>query len=131
MVKRAIAPPAGAQINNRDGNNRRYRHGRDGCNHILGLYHPKSWAGLADTSVRFYKLVAIGFGNAPMTEEDERGSALPRLPVTHVIGQSLDSLSASEIGERILLLNMEIARLEQARRSKQEAQAAAAAFFKI
>ncbi len=66
-----------------------------------------------------------------MTEEDERGSATPRQPLTHIIGQSLDSLSASEIGERILLLNMEIARLEQARQSKQEAQAAAAAFFKI
>jgi uncharacterized small protein (DUF1192 family) len=66
-----------------------------------------------------------------MTEDDEKGPTRPKAAMIHEIGQPLDSLSVAEIGERILLLNAEIARLERARGSKQDAQAAAAAFFKI
>jgi uncharacterized small protein (DUF1192 family) len=76
-----------------------------------------------------------------MMEDDEKGGGdLSKRSVSHEIGQMLDSLSVAEIGEslsvaeigeRIDLLNAEIVRLEQARRLKQDAQAAAAAFFKI
>jgi uncharacterized small protein (DUF1192 family) len=67
-----------------------------------------------------------------MMEDDEKGGgSLSKRSVSHEIGQMLDSLSVAEIGERIDLLNAEIVRLEQARRLKQDAQAAAAAFFKI
>ena len=48
----------------------------------------------------------------------------------HEIGQSLDTLSVSELDERIGLLREEIARLEQARAMKEASKNAAAAFFK-
>jgi uncharacterized small protein (DUF1192 family) len=71
-------------------------------------------------------------GGIFMVEDDERGAATPpRRPFTHEIGQSLDALSVAEIGERIEMLQAEIARLEAARRFKQDSQVAAAAFFKL
>jgi uncharacterized small protein (DUF1192 family) len=64
-----------------------------------------------------------------MMEDDDK--VRPKAVIPHDIGQPLDRLSVAEIGERIELLKAEIIRLEQARSSKREAQAAAAAFFKI
>jgi uncharacterized small protein (DUF1192 family) len=67
-----------------------------------------------------------------MVDDDEKGlGAPPRRPVAHEIGQVLDTLSVSEISERIEMLKIEIVRLEDARRMKQDSQAAAAALFKF
>jgi uncharacterized small protein (DUF1192 family) len=67
-----------------------------------------------------------------MRDDDENGAfAQPKQTISHEIGQSLDSLSVAEIGERIDALRAEIVRLEEARRSKQNAQTAAASFFKL
>jgi uncharacterized small protein (DUF1192 family) len=67
-----------------------------------------------------------------MIEDDENRAGLTAKQwIGHEIGQPLDSLSVAEIGERIELLKAEITRLEEARHLKQDAQAAAAAFFKI
>ena len=61
-----------------------------------------------------------------MDDEDIR----PRKPATHEIGQKLDTLSVGDLDERIALLRQEIARLEEAKASKQSALSAASAFFK-
>jgi uncharacterized small protein (DUF1192 family) len=57
--------------------------------------------------------------------------ASPRKTASHEIGQSLDDLSAQEITERITILQAEISRLEEARRTKQASLNAAAEFFKF
>jgi uncharacterized small protein (DUF1192 family) len=54
----------------------------------------------------------------------------PRKPATHEIGQSLDTLSLSDLDERIALLRAEIARIEAVRAAKAAAQDSADAFFK-
>ncbi|HET6378746.1 MAG TPA: DUF1192 domain-containing protein [Methylocella sp.] len=65
-----------------------------------------------------------------MADIDEIFGAPPQKAKTaHEIGQSLDDLSVQEIGERITLLQAEIARLEEARKSKQASLSAAAAVF--
>jgi len=61
-----------------------------------------------------------------MRDDDDR----PRKAVSHEIGQPLDTLSLSDLDERIALLRAEIARIEAARTAKQAAQGAADAFFK-
>ena len=61
-----------------------------------------------------------------MRDDEER----VRRPVTHEIGQGLDTLSVDEIDQRIALLRAEIARLEAARAAKQAALGAADAFFR-
>lgn len=63
-------------------------------------------------------------------EDDEIFGAPPRKKAAaHEVGQSLDDLSAQEIGERIAILQAEIARLEAARRAKEASRSAADAFF--
>ena len=61
-----------------------------------------------------------------MRDDDDR----PRKAVTHEIGQPLETLSLSDLDERVALLRAEIARIEAARAAKQAAQGAADAFFK-
>ena len=56
--------------------------------------------------------------------------ARPKKPVAHEIGQPLDTLSLSELAERVALLHEEIARLEEVSKKKSAASAAADAFFK-
>ncbi len=53
-----------------------------------------------------------------------------RRPVTHTVGDTLDTLSIAEIDERIGLLRAEIDRLEKAKASKRYALATASSFFK-
>ena len=62
-------------------------------------------------------------------EEDVFG-ARPKPPVSHDIGQNLETLSVHELDERIGLLKAEIVRLEEARVSKEASKRAADAFFK-
>ncbi len=61
-----------------------------------------------------------------MRDDDDR----PRKAVSHEIGQPLDTLSLSDLDERIAVLRAEIARIEAARAAKQAAQGAADAFFR-
>ena len=51
-------------------------------------------------------------------------------PTAHIIGQDLTTLSVAELGERIALLQNEIARLEAARSVKSASLQAADSFFK-
>ena len=62
----------------------------------------------------------------PFAEEQTRPS-----PTGLEVGQDLSMLSIDEIDERIALLEREIARLKEARSSKEQSRAAASAFFKI
>jgi uncharacterized small protein (DUF1192 family) len=67
-----------------------------------------------------------------MVEDDEKAfGAPPKRPMTHEIGQALDTLSVAELDERIEMLKSEIIRLEETRSFKQASQAAAAALFKF
>jgi uncharacterized small protein (DUF1192 family) len=59
----------------------------------------------------------------------EEGARLA--PESHELGQDLSTLSIDEIDERIALLEREIARLREARASKESTRAAASAFFRI
>lgn len=61
-----------------------------------------------------------------MRDDDER----VRRPISHEIGQPLETLSVAELDHRIALLASEIRRLEAAREAKQAALGAADAFFK-
>lgn len=61
-----------------------------------------------------------------MRDDDER----VKRPVSHEIGQPLDTLSVDELDHRIALLTAEIRRIEAARTAKQAALGAADAFFK-
>jgi uncharacterized small protein (DUF1192 family) len=66
-----------------------------------------------------------------MAVEDDNPFGQPvRKPVVHVIGQSVDDLSAPELEERILSLRAEIARLEAAIEAREATRRAAGAFFK-
>ena len=63
-------------------------------------------------------------------DDDPFGLQPVKKPPEHEIGQSLDTLSVADLGERIELLKAEIVRLEAARKSKEASKAAADAFFK-
>lgn len=58
--------------------------------------------------------------------EDDR----PKRKIAHEIGQDISLLSASELDERIGLLQGEIARLEADKVQKNNSKAAAQAFFR-
>jgi uncharacterized small protein (DUF1192 family) len=62
--------------------------------------------------------------------DDEVFGAPPKKKTVHEIGENLDTFSANELGERIEILQAEIARLENARTAKEASRAAAASFFK-
>ena len=62
----------------------------------------------------------------PASDDDDR----PKKKIAHEIGQELALLSVEELGERIGLLNDEIARLEQAKAKKQASRSVADQFFK-
>lgn len=49
----------------------------------------------------------------------------------HQIGQDLSMLSVDELDERVAMLEREIARLKEAKVSKENSRAAASAFFKL
>lgn len=55
---------------------------------------------------------------------------LPKKKIAHELGQDLSLLSVAELGERIILLKEEIARLETELTRKRASQTAADAFFK-
>jgi uncharacterized small protein (DUF1192 family) len=59
-------------------------------------------------------------------EEDDR----PKKKVAHEIGQDLALLSVEELGDRIALLNDEVARLRAALEKKRASRSAADQFFK-
>lgn len=64
-------------------------------------------------------------------DEDEMFGAPPRPAASrHEIGQNLDDLSVLDLGERIMALQAEISRLEEARRAKQAFLSAASSIFK-
>lgn len=63
-------------------------------------------------------------------DEDEIFVAKPPAPSQHVLGQPLDTLSVDELTARIVLLRVEIERLEAAQTKKNASRAAADAFFK-
>jgi uncharacterized small protein (DUF1192 family) len=62
----------------------------------------------------------------PMLDEDDRS----KKKLAHEIGQDLALLSVEELGERIVLLQEEISRLEAARKQKQASRTVADQFFK-
>ena len=66
---------------------------------------------------------------AGFDEENPFGAPRPVGP-HHEVGQTLDLLSAHELGERIELLRGEIARLESAIEARDAKKQAASAFFK-
>jgi uncharacterized small protein (DUF1192 family) len=55
---------------------------------------------------------------------------LPKKKITHEMGQELSLLSVGELGERVKLLQKEIARLEAEIARKQASKSAADTFFK-
>jgi uncharacterized small protein (DUF1192 family) len=55
---------------------------------------------------------------------------LPKKKIAHEIGQNLDLLSVGELGERVVLLKEEIARLETEMSRKRASKSAADIFFK-
>jgi len=59
-------------------------------------------------------------------EEDDR----PKKKLVHEVGQDLALLSVEELNDRILLLNDEITRLQNALASKRASRSAADQFFK-
>ena len=59
-------------------------------------------------------------------EEDDR----PKKKLVHEIGQDLSLLSVEELGERVALLQQEIARLEAASAAKRASRNVADQFFK-
>lgn len=62
-----------------------------------------------------------------MRDDDDQ----PRRPVTHTLGDPLDTLSVEEIDARLVLLAREVARLEAARTAKKAALDAAGSIFKF
>ncbi|MEY3552990.1 MAG: hypothetical protein RL735_1338 [Pseudomonadota bacterium] len=63
-------------------------------------------------------------------DDDPFAPRRPKKPATHEIGQSIDTLTADELSERIGLLHSEIERLEAARLAREASRRAADAFFK-
>jgi uncharacterized small protein (DUF1192 family) len=62
----------------------------------------------------------------PAIDDEDR----PKKKLAHEIGQDLALLSVGELGERIAMLQGEIARLEAERTRKQATRSAADLFFK-
>jgi uncharacterized small protein (DUF1192 family) len=62
----------------------------------------------------------------PAIDDEDR----PKKKLAHEIGQDLALLSVDELGERISMLQGEIARLEAERTRKQATRSAADLFFK-
>jgi uncharacterized small protein (DUF1192 family) len=62
----------------------------------------------------------------PALDEDDR----PKKKLSHEIGQDLTLLSVEELGERVQLLQHEIARLEADMNRKRVSRSAADQFFK-
>jgi uncharacterized small protein (DUF1192 family) len=62
----------------------------------------------------------------PAIDDEDR----PKKKLAHEIGQDLALLSVDELGERIAMLQSEIARLEAERTRKQATRSAADLFFK-
>jgi uncharacterized small protein (DUF1192 family) len=62
----------------------------------------------------------------PAVEDDDR----PKKKIAHEIGQDLTLLSVKELGERVGLLQEEIARLEADMAKKNASRSAADQFFK-
>jgi uncharacterized small protein (DUF1192 family) len=62
-----------------------------------------------------------------VTPDDER----PARKITHELGQDLSRLSVDELAERVVMLKLEIERLEAARVQKDASRRAADAFFKL
>jgi uncharacterized small protein (DUF1192 family) len=65
-----------------------------------------------------------------MSDEDAVFGKQPVKPPTHVLGQSLDDLSAPELVERIAMLRQEIERLDAAILAREATRRAASSFFK-
>ena len=63
-------------------------------------------------------------------DEDQAFGKRPAAPPAHVLGQSLDDLSAPELVERIATLKREIERLEAAIQAREVTRQAASSFFK-
>ena len=63
-------------------------------------------------------------------DEDQAFGKRPAAPPAHVLGQSLDDLSAPELIERIATLRREIERLEAAIQAREITRQAASSFFK-
>ncbi len=55
---------------------------------------------------------------------------LPKKPKLHEVGMPLEAMSVEELGDRIVLLEDEIARLRAAIEAKRKSKSAADAFFK-
>lgn len=64
-------------------------------------------------------------------DEDPFGAPRPKAVVAHEIGQPIDTLSASELDERIAVLEREIIRLAQARDAREASRKAADSIFKL
>lgn len=56
---------------------------------------------------------------------------LPKKPKLHEVGMNLEAMSVEELGERVALLEGEIARLKAAIEAKRKSKSAADAFFKL
>jgi len=65
-----------------------------------------------------------------ISDEDAVFGKPPVKPPAHVLGQSLDDLSAPELVERIATLRQEIERLEAAILAREVTRRAASSFFK-
>lgn len=72
----------------------------------------------------------VGRRDLAAFDEDSAFAARAVQPPTHLIGQSLDDISAPELTERIAMLKREIERLEAAIRAREATRQAASAFFK-
>ncbi len=67
---------------------------------------------------------------AAVEDESPFGTTRPK-PALHVVGQSVDDLSARELLERIDALKLEIHRLEGAIREREATKQAASSIFRI
>lgn len=56
---------------------------------------------------------------------------LPKKPKLHEVGMHLEAMSVEELGERVALLEGEIARLKAAIEAKRKSKSTADAFFKL
>ena len=65
-----------------------------------------------------------------ISDEDAVFGKRPVAPPTHMLGQSLDDLSAPELVERIATLRREIERLEAAIVAREATRLAASSFFR-
>jgi uncharacterized small protein (DUF1192 family) len=78
----------------------------------------------------------INFQRTPIEKEnamafDPFADEPRKIVSTHEIGQDLSMLSVDELDERVAVLEREIARLREAKASKEDSLAAASAFFNL